>query len=890
MQTLAVRQAAAGHATSVVALAPGGRLQEQQLLRQGVAILHPTGQAEVQAALAAADIVHVHTWNNPDLFELLTGPLPPVRLLLWFHVSGRAIPQIFPSQLVARADVVAGACREAHRRLAALASACPLPARFVPPATEIDAFSEIVPTAHEGTRLGYVGSLDEIKLHRDVIGFCRRIASPDVSFEFVGDGGLRPALERETGDAGLADVVTFAGNVADVRPHLAGLDILFFPLSDHSAAASDLAVMEAMAAGVPPLVRSPGAYDLIDHGTDGLLTTSTEEFVGLANTLIRDPALRHRLGAAARRGAKAKFDPQNTFEAFERIYQELMTLPPRPRTPLGQSGGSRAGPLRGVEALLFALAEAWPALRCSYHQRGAEAARADAEIAAADRTWMGKDTGGLMHYLRRFPDDPWLLFWRALHLAGRGLPVRALALLAEAEKAGFPDTTRATEVRSILVALAQMHARARRPIRDHAGRAGEVTLRTAMTLSIHLVEFGCYGHRPSFLKELASAWARHSSGHTLCVTVSPRFVAAHPDVTRLLAAAQNVVLDVLTESTDAQLQQLSWPSAAPMGWILGSGPPVGTLPRAHWDIAMQRSADLGSKKVVFMELDLVLPAIAAQFSTPARIAGIWFKPGFHMEHGTGRPTYVLHEKLLLGRCLQHPNLHRILVMDPEALRRLTAGTKGDMFRPLPHIVPSHPIRKTPAEIRAELAIPAEATSLLFFGQISRRKGFLDIVAALARLEASVRARIFLIVAGKLDDIDAATFAECRRAIDELGVKSLIRDAYVSDEEMDRLFVAADVVLAPYVDHVGTSDIVVRAALHGRPVIAQRSGIVGKLVAEHRLGLTVRSGDATEIALAVHACVTGPLDARFDGAAARAFAASHADADFAQSFFRALDID
>src|SRR3954453_15583536 len=63
------------------------------------------GRATLRRELAAADLVHVHFWNTPELYELLDSDLPPMRMLLWPHVNGRSAPHVLTPELVSHADM-----------------------------------------------------------------------------------------------------------------------------------------------------------------------------------------------------------------------------------------------------------------------------------------------------------------------------------------------------------------------------------------------------------------------------------------------------------------------------------------------------------------------------------------------------------------------------------------------------------------------------------------------------------------------------------------------------------------------------------------------------------------------------------------------------------------
>ena len=81
--------------------------------------------------------------------------------------------------------------------------------------------------------------------------------------------------------------------------------------------------------------------------------------------------------------------------------------------------------------------------------------------------------------------------------------------------------------------------------------------------------------------------------------------------------------------------------------------------------------------------------------------------------------------------------------------------------------------------------------------------------------------------------------------------SVIRRAeYVDKSELNDWFVAADVVLVPYIRFVQMSGILLLAAAHRKPVISAGRGALGRLTRENQLGVTVDPGDPAELARAM----------------------------------------
>jgi glycosyltransferase involved in cell wall biosynthesis len=103
---------------------------------------------------------------------------------------------------------------------------------------------------------------------------------------------------------------------------LQAIDIGVYPLpvDDWVTGKSGLKAIQYMAFGIPPVATEVGTTPLlIRNDENGLLVRSEDEWVDALERLIRDPALRARLGAAARRDAVAKYSVAAVAADYRRV-------------------------------------------------------------------------------------------------------------------------------------------------------------------------------------------------------------------------------------------------------------------------------------------------------------------------------------------------------------------------------------------------------------------------------------------------------------------------------------------------------------------------------------------------------------------------------------------
>lgn len=136
----------------------------------------------------------------------------------------------------------------------------------------------------------------------------------------VGDGPLREALERRTDEVGLGHLVRFTGNLSDVRPALAAMDV--FVLPSHEEGMSN-ALLEAMAAGRPVVATAVGGTgEIVANERTGLLVPPADpaSLAAALQRLLRDLPTAARLAAAGREFVTREFGAPARVAELERLY------------------------------------------------------------------------------------------------------------------------------------------------------------------------------------------------------------------------------------------------------------------------------------------------------------------------------------------------------------------------------------------------------------------------------------------------------------------------------------------------------------------------------------------------------------------------------------------
>ncbi len=186
--------------------------------------------------------------------------------------------------------------------------------RVLPNGVDVAAFEGVRPAPGATTRVGFVGTFKAWHgLELVIDGFAGAVArGARLELDLVGDGPLRSPLEMDARSRGLA--VRFPGPLphAKIAPFLrsidvavaaapAGLDYYFSPLKVYEYAAAGCAIVAPRAGQVAERFRDREDAWLTAPG-------DARAIEGALVALAGDPALRQRLGEAARARARAEFD------------------------------------------------------------------------------------------------------------------------------------------------------------------------------------------------------------------------------------------------------------------------------------------------------------------------------------------------------------------------------------------------------------------------------------------------------------------------------------------------------------------------------------------------------------------------------------------------------
>lgn len=188
--------------------------------------------------------------------------------------------------------------------------------------------------------IGVLGRLDPIKRFDLVIRAAAPLLDEAHRLLIVGDGKIRPELEAEAARAGVADLVTFAGERHDVAAMLSALD-LFIASSEQET--FGLSVLEALANGIPALYTTCPAME-------GIHTERARQVPGDVDGMRREIAVELADGRRGREGVPAireRYGIEAVTGRIDDLYEQLLSQQRRGWGSVRQNGRRLPDPVGG---------------------------------------------------------------------------------------------------------------------------------------------------------------------------------------------------------------------------------------------------------------------------------------------------------------------------------------------------------------------------------------------------------------------------------------------------------------------------------------------------------------------------------------------------------------
>lgn len=393
------------------------------------------------------------------------------------------------------------------------------------------------------------------------------------------------------------------------------------------------------------------------------------------------------------------------------------------------------------------------------------------------------------------------------------------------------------------------------------------------TESILIFDLEVTGHHAGYIRHLLHYWPH--ADDELVLVVSPQFLAQHQDVVATQCRA-NVTWVSITQ------EELAWYEASKCSLLRYTW--------AEWRLFCRYAQKVNAAQGLVMYVDRFQLPLALRLPLPCPLSGIYFRPKFHYRAfashrpAQGEEARAKREKWLWRSALGHPQLKTLFCLDPFAVEPMNRLSGRAKVVHLPDPVEIYPQpAKAASALRHELGIEPERKIFLLFGVLDRRKGIYQVLEAVKGLPVKQQSQVALLLVGTLANADmASVLAQIEEVGNESKIQIALCDYFVKGEDIQSYFEMADVVLALYQQHVGSSGILLWAAAAGKPVLASDYGLMGELVRQYELGVALDSTKVHTVMLGIEAFLKGELSEKFDIGSARTWAKKNSAEHFAET--------
>jgi glycosyltransferase involved in cell wall biosynthesis len=173
----------------------------------------------------------------------------------------------------------------------------------------------------------YIGSLSPEKRLDRLFRIVKQVqcSLPTLKLWIVGDGPLRPKLEKDVVSLGIAENVQFWGLQEDVGRYITAANLLLLT-SDTEGLPG--VVLEAGILGLPALsTRVGGTEECIRHGETGMLfdPDCENEFAQAVTLLLQDSSQRREMGQRAQAFIESRFSMSRIADQYTKFYERILS-------------------------------------------------------------------------------------------------------------------------------------------------------------------------------------------------------------------------------------------------------------------------------------------------------------------------------------------------------------------------------------------------------------------------------------------------------------------------------------------------------------------------------------------------------------------------------------
>lgn len=249
----------------------------------------------------------------------------------------------------------------------------------------------------------------------------------------------------------------------------------------------------------------------------------------------------------------------------------------------------------------------------------------------------------------------------------------------------------------------------------------------------------------------------------------------------------------------------------------------------------QTALECKGNNILLISLAVAIPFLPLILPSQIKLSGIIYKIYLRAPKNGIRKLldrfryYIMAHNRSMGKVF--------ILNDRKSVTSLNRIYHTDRFTFLPDPVPEVDIEKL-IDLRSFLKISPDNKVFLHFGAMEERKGSLLILKAILSLNRECLSEKVFIFAGRIGVKIKDEFYRLVTQCEAKGAKIIVMDEFVSYEMLNNLCHTSDIILAPYLMTDLSSGVIGYAAVHNKPIVGPDSGLIGELIKDNDLGVTL----------------------------------------------------
>ncbi|MDR3156972.1 MAG: glycosyltransferase family 4 protein [Lactobacillales bacterium] len=366
-----------------------------------------------------SDIIQIEWWNHPLINKFIfSNKLGAARIIIYSHIAGFFPPSVFNDSIINYADKFVLSTRFSleHKLIKNTLNKSKNKIKVIPSlSNSIIDMREIVSIKHNNFNVLYVGTVDFSKMHPNFVAMSSSIKIPGLKIHVCG-GEMQNVLKKQAKVLGKENLFEFHGFVDNVGDFLAMADVFGYPLNEKHYGTGEQVILEAMSAGVVPVVFNNGCErNIVINNQNGLIVCNESEYVKAIEFLYNNKNIRKKLSKNAKKYASEKLNLSKYASAFNEIYDEILREGKKERNfEIDYRINKYFVPIGARIFLTFLGKYSFYFEKSIFASDIQDLIEADFHIARLSYEMKSKSKGSAFHYLRYFPNDFLLLYWCGL--------------------------------------------------------------------------------------------------------------------------------------------------------------------------------------------------------------------------------------------------------------------------------------------------------------------------------------------------------------------------------------------------------------------------------------------------------------------------------------------